>query len=495
MNIHRNSIGVEISPSVMRIASLHQSKGALHLSATGETRLSYQDFDDLYQHPKECGNALDGLCSQNGIHSGRCIAMLPAAQAKSKCVALPLMRRRALLRMLSSRHFWHKHLGVGSDNYRYAWLTTIHDKKQYRLSIYLMAVLADALAFYTTLFAHTRLSLNVLTLSSLAYYGMHRTLPARRLLVLTENELYLAHLGENVFSHQTALSDYDHNKLFGSSSDKTPCDAGSSDIALQHLSESLHERLRSEKGDNHTLHWVGSLSRQAITRLESSLNDITLKPLDVCENVKLAPSLQNVPAAMSAPIALARWLESDSETLKSEANFIHDPTDAYYKSAACWVLSMAISVILFFYHQHIAGLNAIHQPQLLYQEKLSAQQDEYKNKLNATKQRTESRQQIQTQMQFLAEKHHLAMDLWSRLGALIPQSIKIESIDCRWQSACLIAAVADDYGQVIQFAEQIKQLDAISEIVIDSSSRTTLDQADNAMQFMLTCKLNNKMEE
>ena len=69
MNIHRNSIGVEISPSVMRIASLHQSKGVLHLSATGEARLPYQDFDDLYQHPKECSDVLDSLCEQIGTSS------------------------------------------------------------------------------------------------------------------------------------------------------------------------------------------------------------------------------------------------------------------------------------------------------------------------------------------------------------------------------------------------------------------------------------------
>ena len=479
---------------MMRIASLHQSKGVLHLSATGEARLPYQDFDDLYQHPKECGDVLDGLCEQNGIQSGRCIAMLPTAHAKFKCIALPLMRQRALLRMLSNRHFWHKHLGVGNEDYGYTWLTTVHDKKQYRLSIYLMAVLSDTVAFYKAMFAHTRLSLNVLTLSSLAYYGMQRTRSARRLLVLTEDEAYLAHLGKNVFSHQAMLSDYDHGNLFGLSPGKQSCDNTPSDIALRHLSESLHERLRSEKGDNHTLHLVGNLSQQAIAELKSSLNGIVLKPLDVCENVKLAPQQQNISATMSAPIALARWLESDSQSLKTEANFIHDPTDAYYKSAACWVLSTLISAILFFYYQHVAGLNAMHQPQLLYQARLSAEQGEYKNKLKVTKQHTEGRQQIQAQMQFLAEQHHLAMGLWSHLGALIPQSIKIVSIDCRWQSACLIAATADDYGQIIRFAEQIKQLDAVDEIVIDSS-RAAPDQAADTMQFMLTCKLNSEVEE
>ena len=494
MNIHRNSIGVEISPARLRIASLRQSKGVLHLSAYDEARLPYRDFDDLYRHPKECGSVLDNLCEQNSIQSGKCITMLPAARAKSKCIALPLMRRQALLRMLSSRHFWHKHLGVGNDSYRYAWLTTVHDKERYRLSIYLMAVPTDALAFYKSVFAHTRLSINVLTLSSLAYYGMHRTRPARRLLVLSEDEAYLAHLGNNVFSHQSVLSDYDHKNLFGLSCDKKPCDDKLSSAALQHLSESLHERLRSEKGDNHTLHWVGSLNSQATAQLESSLSDITLKPLDVCENIKPEPQPKDNSAAMSAPIALARWLLSDSATFKTEANFIHDSNDAYYKSAACWVLSTVISVILFFYYQHIAGLNAMHQPQLLYQARLAAEQDEYKNKLKTTKQHTEQRQQMQAQMQFLAKQHHLAIDLWSHLGALIPQSIKIISIDCQWQSACLVTAIANDYGQIIRFAEQIKQLDAIDDVVIDSS-RATQDQAADAMQFTLTCKLSNETEE
>ena len=493
MNIHGNSIGVEISPSVLRVASLFRRKGTLHLAATGETRLPYRDFDDLYRHPMECGNVLNDLCTQNSIRSGSCITTLPVSYAKSKCVALPLTGRRALSRMLSSRHFWHKHLGVGDDSHNYAWLTTVHDKRRYRLSIYLMAVPNAVVTFYKTMFAHTRLSLDALTLSSLAYYGVYCNQSARRLLVLNEDEAYLAHLGTNIFSYQTVLSDYDHKNLFGHSVGKQSRNETPSDIALRHLSEFLHERLRSEQGDNHTLDLIGSLNRQTIAQLDSSLNDITLQPLDISKDIKLSAQTKNNSTTMSAPIALAYWRASGQAIFKTQANFVHNHGDVYYKSTACWLLSTVISAILFFYYQHIAALDASHHSQLPYQTQLSAQQNEYKNKLNEIKQRSEQRRRMQTQMQFLSEQHHAAMDLWTRLGAIIPNSIKIESIDCRWQSSCLIIAAADDYGRLIHFVEQLEQLDVIHEVAIDSS-RAKLEQS-GAMQFALTCKLNGRIDQ
>ncbi len=493
MNIHRNSIGVEISPSVLRVASLSRRNGVLHLTATGAVRLPYRDFDDLYEHPKECGDALNDLCVQNNIQLGFAIATLPAARAKSKCVALPLIGRRALSRMLSSRHFWHKHLGVGNDDYSYTQLTTIHDKQRYRLSIYLMAVPNTALAFYKAVFARTRLSLNVLTLSSLVYYGVQHKQPARRLLVVNEYEAYLAHLGVNVFSHRTIVSDHDHKNLCASSDTNVACNEKQTAIALQHLSESLHERLRSEQGDNHTLYLIGNLNRQTATRLESSLNDIVLKPLDIAKNIKPSSQTKDNCATMSAPIALAYWLASDAATFKTQANFIHNHRNEYYKSTVCWIFSTIISAILFFYYQHIVALDATQHAQRLYQTQLSTQQDEYKNKLDALRQRTERRRQMQAQMQFLSTQHHSAMALWAHLGAVIPSSVKIESIDCRWQSSCLITAVAGDYGQLIVFVEQLEQLDMIHEVAIDSSQ--TIQEHSGAMQFTLSCKLNNGIDE
>ena len=494
MNIYRNSIGVEISPTAVRVVRLVRRKNALLMSALAETRLSYCDFDDLYRQPKACSDVLNGLCKQNGIQSGRCIAMLPSARSKSKCIALPLMSRRALRRMLSSRHFWYKHLGVSSDTYSYAWLTTVHDKKRYRLSLYLMAVPTRDIVFYKSVFAHTRLSLDVLTLSSLSYYGIHRHGAAHRLLVLTAEDAYLAHLGQNVFSYHAVLSDYDRHSLFRQAYDKEPSDDASSDVALRHLAESLRERLRSEKGDAHTLHWVSNLQPQTINQLSALLGDITLKPLNVCAGIKPAAKLSNAPAAMSSVIALARWLISDAKTFKREANFIHNHNATYYKSVSCWILSTIISATLFFYYQHLAKLNVMQQPQLQYQAHLSLEHSEYKNKLQATKQRTARQRQLHAHMRFLSAQHHLATDLWTRLGALIPQSIKIKSIDCQWQDSCLITAEARDYGQVIRFAEQIKQLDAIGEVVI-GSGRVTQVQSDDTTLFTLACKLNNETDK
>ncbi len=494
MNIHRNNIGVEISPSVLRVASLLRGKGVLHLTATGEVRLPYRDFDDLYKHPEECGSALNDLCTRSGIQSGYAITTLPASHAKSKCVALPLMSRRALSRRLSSRHFWHKHLGVGNDSYSYARLTTVHDKQRYRLSIYLMAAPNITLAFYKAVFAHTQLSLDVLTLSSLTYYGVQYEQPVARLLVLNEYEAYLAHFGTNVFSHRTILSDYDHKNLCASSATEIACDDKRVATALQHLSESLHERLRSEQGDNHTVHLIANLNRQTITRLETrSLNDIVLKPLDITENIERSARVKNNDATMSAPIALAHWLVSHPATFKTQANFIHNHRNVYYKSAACWILSTIISAILFFHYQHIVALDAAQHSQLLYQAQLSARQNEYKNNINALRQRIERQRQMRTQMQFLSERHHSAMILWTRMGAVIPQSIKIESIDCRWQNSCLITAATDDYGQLIHFVEQLEQLDMIHEVSVDSSQ--TMQEHPSAMQFTLTCKLNNGIDE
>ncbi len=497
MNIHRNNIGVEISPSVLRVASVLRRKGELHLTATGEMRLPYCDFDDLYKHPNECGNALNDLCAQSGIQSGFAITTLPASHAKSKCIALPLMSRRALSRMLSSKHFWHKHLGVGNDGYGYAQLMTVHDKQRYRLSIYLMAVPNTTLAFYRAMFACTRLSLNVLTLSSLVYYGIHCKQAACRLLVINEYEAYLAHFGTNIFSHRTILSDDDHKSLCESSDGKIAHDDKRVANAVQHLSESLHERLRSEQGDNHTLHLITSLNQQTSAQLESSLNNIALKPLDIASNIKSSAQEKNNGATMSkmmsAPIALAHWLASHPATFRTQANFIHNHQNMYYKSTACWILSTIISAILLFYYQHIVALDATHHSQLLHQTQLSARQEEYKNKLNTLRLRTERRRQMQTQMQFLSEQHHSAMDLWARLGAAIPQSIKIENIDCRWQSSCLITATADDYGQLIHFVEQLEQLDMIYEVAIESSQTT--QEHSGTMQFTLTCELHNGIDE
>ncbi|MXX98342.1 MAG: hypothetical protein F4Y58_00325 [Gammaproteobacteria bacterium] len=494
MNSYRNSIGVEIIPSAVRLASLVRRKGAMYLSAAAEVRLSYCDFDDLYRHPKKCGDILNDLCKQNDIQSGRCIATLPSAHSKSKCVALPLMRRRALLRMLSSRHFWYKHLGVGSDTYSYAWLTTVHDKKRYRLSLYLMAVPTRVLAFYKSVFAHTRLSLDVLTLSSLAYYGMHKHGSGRHLLVVAKEDAYLAHFGQNMFSHQSVLSEYDCQVLCEQSDDEVADNDAPRNTALRHLSESLQTRLRSEKGDTHTLYLAGNLNRQAVSRLSTSLDDITIKPLDVCNGIKRSPQLQNKTTVMSSVIALGRWFISDTNIFKKEANFIYNPNPAYYKSAACWLLSTIISAILFLYAQHLDKLNALYQPQLQYQTQLSAAHDSYKNKIKTTKQRTEHRQQLRARMQFLSQQHHLATDLWTRLATLIPQSIKIKSIDCQWHSACLITAEAHDYGQIIRFAAQIEQLDIIAEVVI-GNSRAAQDQSAETMQFTLACKLNNGTDE
>ena len=196
---------------------------------------------------------------------------------------------------------------------------------------------------------------------------------------------------------------------------------------------------------------------------------------------------------MSAPIALAYWRAADQATFKTQANFAHNHGNVYYKSTACWILSTVISAILFFYYQHIAALDASHHSQLLYQAQLSAQQNEHKNKLNEIKQRTEHQRRMQTQMQFLSEQHHSAMDLWTHLGSAIPNSIKIESIDCRWQSSCLIIATANDYGQLIHFVERLEQLDVIYEVAIDSS-RAKLEQSDT-MQFALTCKLNDGVDQ
>ncbi len=483
---------------MLRIASLLRRKGELHLTTTGEMRLPYRDFDDLYKHPNECGNALNDLCAQSGIQSGFAITTLPASHAKSKCIALPLMGRRALSRMLSSKHFWHKHLGVSNNSsYSYTRLTTVHDKQRYRLSICLMVVPNNTLAFYKTMFAHTRLSLNVLTLSSLVYYGIHCKQAARRLLVINEYEAYLAHFGMNIFSHRTILSDYDHKSLCESSDAKIVRDDKRVASAVQHLSESLHERLRSEQGDNHTLHLITSLNRQTSARLESSLSNIALKPLDIADNIKPSVRAKDnctpISTMMSAPIALAHWLASHPATFRTQANFIHNHRNVYYKSTACWILSTIISVILLFYYQHIVALDAAHHSQLLHQTQLSARQEEYKNKLNALRLRTEQRRQMQTQMQFLSEQHHSAIDLWASLGAAIPPSIKIENIDCRWQSSCLITAAADDYGQLIRFVEQLEQLDMIHEIAIDSSQTT--QEHSGAMQFTLTCKLNNGIDK
>ena len=85
------------------------------------------------------------------------------------------------------------------------------------------------------------------------------------------------------------------------------------------------------------------------------------------------------------------------------------------------------------------------------------------------------------------------MDLWAHLGDVIPSSVKIESIDCRWQSSCSITAVAGDYGQLIGFVEQLEQLDMIHEVAIDSSQ--TIQEHSGAMQFTLSCKLNNGIDE
>jgi len=497
MNIYQNSIGVEVSPSALRIARLISYRRALNMSVLDEVRLPYKDFDDLYRHAKECGDALNKLCQQNNIQSGRCIATLPAARGKTKSIALPLMPRRALSRMLSSRHFWYKHLGVNNDSYSYAWLVTVHDKKQYRLSLYLMAVPTDDIAFYKAMFARTSLSLNVLTLSTLVYYGIHRQRSAARVLVINEDEAYLAHFGLNVFTHQTVLSEHDHLKLF-KEDDKKPADVSASstatNTALQHLSETLQERLRSEKGDTHTL-WVAShLSPQAIAQLDASLKDISLKPLDVCRQIRLAPQLQNNPATMDSVIALTRWFASDSALFKKEANFINNHNAAYYKSAACWTLSAVVSAMLFFYYQHLTELNLSYLPDIQYQTQLALEHSEYQKKLKVAEQRSAHRQRLHERVQFLSQQHHFATELWSQLGALIPPSVAIETIDCQWQSACLITAQAQSYGQIISFAEHLKQLDAIAEVVI-SNSRVAPGQSSEAMQFTLECSLNNAVLE
>ena len=423
---------------------------------------------------------------QHNIQSGDCITTLPALRSKSKCIALPLMRRQALLRMLSNKHFWYKHLGVGNDTHRYAWLTTVHDKKQYRLSLYLMAAPIRDIDFYKAVFAYTPLSLKVLSLSTLAYYGMHCDNSAHRLLVINENEAYLACFGKNVFSHQNILSKNDHHNLF-----KDPYDETATDIAIQHLSESLQEQLRSERADTHTLGLASNLNTETKARLKSSLKDIALEPLNICQGLKLNQQLKNIPTSMSPTVALTRWLVKDKKIFKCEANFVHNYNTAYYLSAVCWILSTVISVALFFYYQHLRELNTGHHPQLQYQAQLSLQQNTYKKKIEQTNQHYEHQRQLHANLQFLSEQHRLAYELWSRLGELIPQSIQIESIDCQWQSACVITAKASDYGQIVHFADQLKQLDVISEVIINSS-QTAQDQSTDTMQFTLSCVLHNK---
>ena len=484
MNIYKSSIGVEIIPSALRIARLLHHKDADHLTMTAAAQLCYRDYDDLYQHPKTCGNILNDLCRQNNIQAGRCIATLPIMRGRSKCIALPLMRPRALSRMLANRHFWYKHLGVGNDTHSYAWLTTVYDKKQYRLSLYLMAIPTCDIAFYQSVFAHTQLSLNVLTFSSLTYYGIHRLTSVRRLLIFSHDNVYLNHLGENVFSYLAMLSDDDREQDLLRAFDN---EDRTSTTALRHLSELLQERLRSEKEHTHTLYTVGNINRQTTTQLNASLNNIVVKPLDIYSGIKLASGLHSIPDAMTTVVSLARCLASNSAIFKHQANFIHNYNVAYYKSAACWILSTLISVILFFYYQHLEELRTIQQPQLQHHTQLSTDHNIYKKKLATINQRSAHLEKLYSHIQFLSEQHRLTTDLWSRLGALIPPSIKIESIDCRWESFCLITAEAQDYGVIIRFVDRIKQLNAIAEVTINSS-RTPPHPSADTMQFTLLCK-------
>ncbi|MBC6414436.1 MAG: hypothetical protein GDA45_06110 [Chromatiales bacterium] len=490
MNIYGSSIGVEISPSAVRIAQILRRKGALQLTAVAQTQLCYDNFDDLYKHPKECSDVLNDLCTRNNIQASKCITVLPVTRSKSKCIALPLMRRRALQRMLSSRHFWYKHLTVGSDTHSYAWLMTVNDKKHYRLSLYLMAVAKRDIAFYQSVFAGTQLSLYALTLSSLIYYGCYHRSTAHHLLVFSEDNVSVSSIGQNVFSYRTMLADDNYRNLLAGFDNKFAPDSA----VQQYLVESLQEYIRSEKGDAKALYIVGKASSHAATLLHTALSNIAVKPLAIHADIKSNCKLQNIPDTMSSVIALARWLAADTTLFRYQANFIYNHNNAYYKSAACWILATIICMLLFFYHQHLEKLNIGQQSQLQYHTQLSSQYHAYENKLNAIKRRSEHLRQMHTHLQFLSEQHRMTTDLWSRLGALIPQSVKIQSIDCQWLSSCLIIAGAQDYGEIIRFVERIKQLDAISEVVI-SSSRSVQNQSTDTMQFTLVCKFGNGVDE
>ena len=490
MNISRSSIAVEIAPSTIRIAKLVRRNRQLSITAIAEMPLPYDSFETLYSHQEECTRALNELCQQVGIRSGSCVVALPAARAKTQTVVLPLMKSAALHRVLSNPNFWRKHLGLDSGAYRYAWLVTVRDTVQHRLSLWLMAAPLKDICFYKNVLAGTRLSLQVLTLSSLDYFcvAYHRE-AAFSMVRITSHESSLIYFAKDNFCHRTLLSEEESRLVL---SDKTPEPRLA--LVLAKLAKVIKEATRVAHPTAGAIQVAmvcdQSLATQRIAQLQALLADISLQPFDIYKELTVAAHLARPTHDANHVVALAHWLMSDALGARRDcANFIYSHARVYYWVAICWGLTIVIALSLMAAYQQLEQRRDMLEPQIQYQKQLAAQHATASRELASLQQQIVARRNLLDTLNVFSHQQQFTVDFLTHLRHSLTRTIYIESLDCQWQDTCSIKGRANTYKEIIFFADALKKIEGVGAVVVHKT-QSEPDHPSTAIGFVLECAFN-----
>lgn len=491
-----NSIAVEVTPSAIRIAKLMRRNHQLSITALAEKSMPYDSFEKLYRHPDTCAEVLNTLCRQLGIQHGSCIAAVPAVRAKTQSVALALMKARALRQILSNANFWRKHLRTDSTAYGYAYLVTVCDVLQHRLSLWLMASPLTDIIFYKSVFAHTRLSLQALTLSSLDYFCVARyRLASFRMVVITPYEAYLTYFDEHTFLRHSLLPQEDSHLIL---SEQTATDKLT--VALANLARAIQEYTCTDSRNLSTINIAMSVEQpllvQRVQQLQALLTTIELKPFDVCEGIEVAEHLTRPTARMHHVIALAHWpwvnpvVKQRGALTRHSASFIRNDSPTYYQVAICWGAAIFISLLLLLGYQQLAHHWHTLAPQFEYQEQLANQHTVISQELSLLKKQIEDNKNRLKVLNTFSQQQRLAINFLTHLSQLLADTLAIESLDCQWLDACYIKGRAHTYSDVVVFSEALKKIEGVAEVIItQAQSQPNTHQA--AMEFALECQLNS----
>ena len=302
-------VGVDITPSCIRVAQLESSKKKWTLTKLGYKHIDGIANDSVIENPEQYVNKLVQLLTASKIKTKSAAVSIPVSSAIIKVVPLPLMTDEELKEAVATDSLWENavQLADNLDEYSVFWQVLKRDSAENQMHLLFVASKLDDIDHYLDIVRQAGLNPVVVDVRC---FATRNALTLRNDLNKVDSPVAIVEFGafENyiLILHQDSpfisdiyLSEKDRNSLLDPDASEELLKGISGRFAMQvsQMITSYQSKYKTQEIDSLLLSSTMPVIDRIVEHFNESMSNIKVEVFDPLLNVKIPENLQEKAAA------------------------------------------------------------------------------------------------------------------------------------------------------------------------------------------------------
>ena len=302
-------VGVDITPSCIRVAQLESSKKKWTLTKLGYKHIDGIANDSVIENPEQYVNKLVQLLTASKIKTKSAAVSIPVSSAIIKVVALPLMTDEELKEAVATDSLWENavQLADNLDEYSVFWQVLKRDSAENQMHLLFVASKLDDIDHYLDIVRQAGLNPVVVdvrcfaTRNALALRNDLNNVDSPVAIVefgAFENYILILHQ-DSPFISDIYLSEKDRNSLLDPDASEELLKGISGRFAMQvsQMITSYQSKYKTQEIDSLLLSSTMPVVDRIVEHFNESMSNIKVEVFDPLLNVKIPENLKEKAAA------------------------------------------------------------------------------------------------------------------------------------------------------------------------------------------------------